>query len=402
MSGSETILRIAAKGDGVTASGAHHKGTATGDTVLVDGTIERGDHYQKPPCKHFINCGGCALQHVDDNELLNFVTERVVNAAEGQGIAPKTLLPTHLSPPKSRRRATLHGTRLQRGKRGSAQLGFKQSGSHNIVDINECHIMRPELFALVAPLRAFLAKHGNKRGIDIDLALTDQGVDCAIKNIELDGLEATEAVLDFARDEGLARLSLDMGYGAEAMWEPEPVTITLSGVAVPFPSGAFLQATQDAQEKLASDAAQVLAGAGRVADLFAGLGTFGFALSGGSEAVAVEAARDAHLACKSAAARGQRNVTAVHRDLFRNPLQADELKNFDAALLDPPRAGAREQVAAIAESDLKRLVYISCNPASWARDAKRLVDAGFTLEQMRPVGQFRWSTHVELFSYFTR
>lgn len=402
MSGSEIILRIAAKGDGVTASGAHHKGTVTGDTVLADSTIERGQHYQTPPCKHFIDCGGCVLQHVDDAELLNFVTERVVNAAEGQGIAPKTLLPTHLSRPKSRRRATLHGMRNKRGKHSEAVLGFKQTGSHNIVDITECHIMRPELFALVAPLRKFIAKHGNRRGMDIDLALTDQGVDCSIKNIELDGLEATEAVLDFARDEGLARLSLDMGYGAEAMWEPEPITVTLSGIAVPFPTGTFLQATHDAQEQLASDAVQMLFGANRVVDLFAGLGTFAFALPKDTEAVAVEAARDAHLACKSAAARSLRNVTAMHRDLFRNPLQVDDLKEFDAVLLDPPRAGAREQVAKIADSDIKRVVYISCNPASWARDAKRLVDAGFRLEQLRPVGQFRWSTHVELFSYFTR
>ena len=151
----------------------------------------------------------------------------------------------------------------------------------------------------------------------------------------------------------------------------------------------------------------MLSGAEKVADLFSGLGTFAFALSSpnqGSAAqlLAVEAARDAHLACKGAAARAQRSVEALHRDLFRNPMQGKELDAFDALLLDPPRAGAREQIAAIAESNIQRVVYISCNPASWARDARRLCDAGFKLKQLRPVGQFRWSTHVELVSYFTR
>jgi 23S rRNA (uracil1939-C5)-methyltransferase len=139
-----------------------------------------------------------------------------------------------------------------------------------------------------------------------------------------------------------------------------------------------------------------------IADLFAGLGTFSFALAGPAKLLAVEAARDAHLACKSAAARAKGTIHALHRDLFRNPLQPDELNRFDAVLLDPPRAGARDQVATIAASTLTRVAYVSCNPSSWARDAKTLVDAGFELARLRPVGQFRWSTHVELTSLFTR
>ena len=403
MSEAETIIRIAAKGDGVTASGIHHSGAVTGDKVHPDGTLERGPEYQTPPCAHFGTCGGCALQQASDPALAEFVTQRVVLGASGQGIEPEEVLPTHLSPRQSRRRATLHG--MRRGK--GAVLGFKQGGSHTIVDCTQCHVMRPELFALLPALRQFIAAHGSKRMVDIDLTLTGQGVDCAIRNFELEGLEATEAVLGFAQDNGLARLAVDLGYGTETMWEPQPVTISLSGVPVSYPSGAFLQAASDAEQLLASDAARMLSGAEKVADLFSGLGTFAFALSSpnqGSAAqlLAVEAARDAHLACKGAAARAQRSVEALHRDLFRNPMQGKELDAFDALLLDPPRAGAREQIAAIAESNIQRVVYISCNPASWARDARRLCDAGFKLKQLRPVGQFRWSTHVELVSYFTR
>ena len=399
MTGKCEIVRIAAKGDGVAATGEHFRGAVTGDHILPDGSIERGPHYQSPPCKHFATCGGCALQHADDAALKQFVTERVVLAAKGQELAPKTLLETHVSPSHTRRRATMHAMRTQKG----AVLGFREGKAHRIVDLAECHILQPELFALTKPLRELIARFGApKRGVEIDLSLVDQGVDCAIKHLELEGLEASEAAVEFAQSNGLARLSFDWGYGAEPLWEPDPITISLSGVRVAFPSGAFLQAAQDAETLMIGDADACLDGALVVADLFAGLGTFAFGLAKGRQIVAVEASQQTHLACKQAAARSGGAVTALHRDLFRNPIQPDELKKFDAAVLDPPRAGAREQITAIAESGLERVVYISCNPASWARDAKRLADAGFTLETLRPVGQFRWSTHVELMSYFTR
>jgi 23S rRNA (uracil1939-C5)-methyltransferase len=237
---------------------------------------------------------------------------------------------------------------------------------------------------------------------DIELAMTEQGVDLAIKGLTVEGLAASEAIGDFARDQALARLTIDQGYGPEALWEPEPASVVLAGVSVAYPAGAFLQATADGEAALVRAAREWLAGAGAVADLFSGLGTFAFALAGKSKVLAAEAARDAHLACKTAAGRAQLPIHAMHRDLFRNPLMTDELNRFDAVLLDPPRAGAREQVARIAESKVARVVYISCNPSSWARDAATLCAAGYALEEVRPVGQFRWSSHVELASLFTR
>ena len=398
MSGNETILGIAAKGDGVTASGRHVAGAVTGDEILADGTILPGPHHVAPPCRHFGTCGGCQLQHADEDALRRFVTERVVHAAEGQGLTAGEVLPTHISPPASRRRATLHALRTAKG----AVLGFREERSNRIVDMRECSILAPELFRLVAPLRRLVAAHAGRGPVDIALTLADQGVDCEIKGIETDGLAATEAMLDFAREHSLARLSLDQGYGAETVWEPEPVTITLGKVAVPLPHGAFLQPTRDGEQVLLGDAAAWLEGSTTIADLFAGLGTFAFALAEPAKVLAVEAARDAHLACKTAANARRLPVHAMHRDLFRNPLQASELSRFAAVLLDPPRAGAREQVAQIAASEVSKLVYVSCNPSSWARDARTLVEAGFRLEALRPVGQFRWSTHVELTSLFTR
>lgn len=396
MSEISEIIRIAAKGDGVTADGRHISGGVPGDVVRADGTLDPGPHHVVPPCQHFGTCGGCQLQRADDEALRQFVTERVTFQAEKHGITIGELLPTYLSPPRSRRRATLHALRTAKG----AVIGFREGNSHKIVDLKQCHILRPELSALLPALRKFIGQYGGKRPVDVELTLSDQGVDCSLKHVQLEGLAATEAALEFAQANRLARLTLDQGYGPETQWEPQPVTITLSGRPVGMPPGSFLQATQDGEEILVSDAKAWIGDATSIADLFSGLGTFAFALANPARVLAAEASRDAHLACKAASAGLP--MAAMHRDLFRNPLQPDELGRFDAVLLDPPRAGAKEQMAQIAASDVAHVVYVSCNPVSWARDCAMLVEAGFKLEELRAVGQFRWSTHVELASYWTR
>lgn len=396
---SDPIIRLAAKGDGVAASGRHIAGAVPGDTIDADGAITRGAHHIAPACQHFGVCGGCLLQHVADTALEDFVRDRVVNAAKGQGLEAADVLPVHLSPPATRRRAGLHALRTHKG----AVLGYREGGSHRVVDLAECPVLHPALTALIAPLREFVGAHGPAKAmVGIDLTLADQGVDVALVHFPLEGLGPTEAALDFAREQGLARLTIDQGYGAETVWEPEPATVTLAGVPVGLPPGAFLQATHDAERRMTADAAEWLGEARMVADLFAGLGTFAFALRQGRKVLAVEAERAAHLACKAAGAQCGGSVLALHRDLFRSPLEPAELNRFDAVLLDPPRAGARAQVAEIAASNLSRMVYVSCNPASWARDAATLAAAGFRLAKLRPVGQFRWSTHVELVSLFER
>jgi 23S rRNA (uracil1939-C5)-methyltransferase len=395
----ETILRVAAKGDGVTASGRHVPLAAPNDVVLPDGTLEFGPHHATPPCRHFPECGGCQLQHLDEQALAEFVRDRVVNAAAGQGLAADHVTAPYLSPPRTRRRATLHAARSN----GRAVVGFREAGSHRIIDMRECHVLDPRLFALVAPLRALIARWPGKRlAADIHLALADQGVSVELRGLSVEGLEQTEALLAFAREQGLARLTIDQGYGAEALWEPDPVTVTLHGVAVYLPAGAFLQATGDGEAALVAAVREWLGEAATVADLFAGLGTFAFALAGPTKVLGVEAAQDAHLVCKAAAARAGKPVHALHRDLYRNPLRTEELDRFAAVVLDPPRSGAREQIAQLAASKVPRIAYISCNPSSWARDAAALAAGGYRLVELRPVGQFRWSNHVELASLFVR
>ena len=393
----ETIVRIAARGDGVSSAGRFFPLTAPGDLVREDGSVEPGPHRQVPPCRHFPQCGGCQLQQLDDASYADFLVDRVAGAFAGQGMGAPELLPPHISLPNSRRRASLRAER--RGKQ--VQLGFNAEASHRIIDMRECHILRPELFALVDPLRRLMGTLLGPRGDGgVRMTLADQGADILLEKVEVDSLEATEALAEFAQAHRLARLAIDDGYGAQTRWEPEPVTIALGGVPVALPHGAFLQATREGEESLIEAVRTAVGPARIVADLFAGLGTFALSLEG--RILAVEGARDAALALKTAANRTQRQLFVDHRDLFRRPLDAKELSRFEAVVLDPPRAGAKEQVPILAASVVPRIAYVSCNPATFARDAKALIDGGYRLEWVKPVGQFRWSTHVELVGCFTR
>ncbi|MFB0611580.1 class I SAM-dependent RNA methyltransferase [Aurantiacibacter poecillastricola] len=398
MSESREIIRLAAKGDGVTADGQHVTRAAPGDTLLADGSLEHGPHHVEPPCRHFGTCGACQLQHCDEAALARFVSDRVVHAAAGQGLEAAHVAPPAMSPPRSRRRASLRA--INGG--GRPLIGFTSAGSHKVFDMQECHVLRPELFALLEPLRAYFALLKGKYAVTIELTAVDQGVDVNLSGFAPEGLEQTETLLDFCRDQSLARLTLDQGYGAESFWEPEPVTVTLGGYPVAFPPASFLQATEQGEHALVGAAREWLDGAGRIADLFAGLGTFALSLSKSAQILAAEADATAINALRLTANRARLQIDCAHRDLFRNPLRAEEMAELDAVLLDPPRAGAKAQVEQIAASGVERVVYISCNPSSWARDAVQLKEAGYTLQELRPVGQFRWSTHVELASFFTR
>ncbi len=399
MSGADIIVRVAAFGDGVTGDGQHVPFAAPGDQLSPNGGLIFGPHHANPPCSHFSLCGGCQLQHLDEHSLCGFIGDRVLHALASQRVEPLELMPVHLSPPHSRRRVAVRSAWAGR----NFQLGFSTEKSHRIIDLVQCDVMAPELFALIAPLRSFLAPRvGPKRNVQIKLALVDQGVDMLIENLDVQGLEAYEALSGFARENRLARLSLDDGFGATAHWEPEPVTITLGGVAVSYPPYAFLQATSDGEAALVSAVRAILGEAKLAADLFSGLGTFALSVGEGRKTYAAEADRQAIMALKMAAGKAQRAMFTEHRDLFRRPLNPDELNRFDAVILDPPRAGAREQIGQLGHSRVSKIAYVSCNPGSFARDAKQLVDGGYRLQRIWPIGQFRWSTHVELAAEFVR
>lgn len=393
---SEPIVRIAARGDGVTAGGRHVRFAVPGDMLLDDGTIEKGPGHQKPPCSMFPICGGCQLQHLTDAAYADYCVSRVGGALAQHGLDAEIRSP-YLSPPRSRRRATLRA--LKAG--GRVLLGFNEVGSNRVIDMSECHILDPCLFDLLRPLRSLLAAIlPPKRMGEVQLTLVDQGLDIALKGIEVAGLDAVEALTAFSETHRLARLSIDEGYGPEVRYEPQQVTVTLGGMPVQMPVGAFLQATTDGEAALVHAVGEAIAGGNRIADLFAGLGTFALALEG--QVTAAEASRDALLSLTAAASRLGRAVKAEHRDLYRRPYDASELGAFDAVVLDPPRAGAQEQVRELAKSSVPRIAYVSCNPATFGRDAEILASGGYKLNWVWPVGQFRWSTHVELAAAFSR
>lgn len=387
----EAIVRIAARGEGVSESGKHVPFAVPGDTLLDDGTVEPGPNHQVPPCRHFPECGGCQLQHVSDAAYREYLIARVTGALAQHGLETDIREP-HLSPPNSRRRASLKALRTAQG----VMIGFNAARSHRIIDMRENHILRPEMIALLPPLRTLLGQLlPSKRPAEAQMTVVDGGVDLLLKGVEATDLRAIEGLTAFAMEHRLARLSVDPGLGAETIYAPEPATVTLSGVPVQFPVGSFLQATADGEAALVAAVREALTESTAVADLFSGLGTFALA----TKAVyAAEASRDAAASLQRAATA----ITVEHRDLYRSPLGQAELARFDGLVLDPPRAGAEAQVRQLAGSAVAKIAFVSCNPATFARDARLLADGGYRLDWVRPVGQFRWSTHIELAAAFSR
>ncbi|KQZ71809.1 RNA methyltransferase [Sphingopyxis sp. Root214] len=393
------IERIAARGDGVTGDGRHVAGGVPGDRVRDDGIIIPGPNRTDPPCRHFGKCGGCQLQHVAEPALADFVRDRVVGGLEGQEVTGIQVLPAILSPAQSRRRAVL--TALRTGKQ--VALGFNAAQSNQIVDMRMCPLLLPELFALIAPVRELLVMIAQpRRPVKVKLQMLDQGVELILEGVKAEGLDAAMALQDFAGAHQLARFAIDQGDGLEILWQPEPPTMRFGDVTVEVPPFAFLQPTATGQAALVDAVARAIGDAGAVADLFAGVGTFALSVQGGRKVYAAEGARDAIAALTGAANRARALVAAEHRDLFRRPLVPAELNRFGAVILDPPRAGAEEQVKQLAASAAPVIAYVSCNPASFARDAKTLIEGGYALDWVQPVGQFRWSTHVELAARFSR
>lgn len=395
----DIILRLAARGDGVTADGRYITRAVPGDHVDEAGTVIPGPNHQQSACRHFGTCGGCQLQHVPDRLIAEFATARILHPLERAGIVPEQLMPVHISPPGSRRRAALRATRTK----GQVRLGFNAEGAHSLVDIAECPVLRPELFALVGPLRKILAPHlAERSAIGITMTLTDQGVDLLLANLQANTLPVIEGLTDFARTMGLARLSLEGPMGVETLVASADPSVTMGGVTVTLPPAAFLQATQDGEAALVGAVTDISRGATCIADLFAGSGTFALPLSQAADVTAADAAGPAIRALAEAARRAGRKLETQHRDLFRKPLCADELSKFDAIVIDPPRAGAVAQTEELAKSAVPIIAAVSCNPATFARDAERLVAGGYKLHRLWPVAQFRWSTHIELVAEFRR
>ena len=411
-----TVTEIGARGDGLADHGGRRVYvplTVAGDRVRVrvdeprgDGVaarlldlLEPGPERAEPPCPHFGVCGGCTLQHLNDLAYADWKRAQVVTALARAGLTGIDVAPIVRTPAASRRRATFAATR--RG--GRVTLGFNERQSHRIADISGCLVVKREILALLAPLESLLAVIlPDGAALDVTVTALETGLDVLLTGGAEPGLDARERLAAFAQTSDIARLSRRRSPTSppEPVAARRPVYIRFGGVPVPIGSGAFLQASAEGEAALVD---AVLAGVGdarKIADLFAGLGTFTFPLAMSAAVHAVEGDAPA-MSTLSAAARSSANVTTERRDLFDNPLTVSELSRFDAVVFDPPRAGAREQSNLIAVSGVPTVVAVSCNPATFARDARILTDGGYHLERVTPVDQFVWSAHVELVARFT-
>jgi 23S rRNA (uracil1939-C5)-methyltransferase len=371
-----------------------------GEVVEV---LETSPERVEPPCPHFGPCGGCALQMLEEGAYRRWKAGLAPAALSKRALEAGKVAPLESMPAKSRRRAALAAQRLQQG----VVLGFHEQLSHRIVDLEDCLILRPALFALLPALRLLLAQVLPTRGkADLHLLDCENGVDLLIATEGEPSLAAREALAAFAEEQDLARLSWRDGASeVELIAQRRHPLVTLGEVAVEPQPGAFLQATREGEAALARAVADFLPPEGkRFLDLYAGLGSFTFPLAAKGAVHAVEGEGAAVKALQAAANRaglGGR-VTSEERDLARSPLQGAELADYDAIVLDPPRTGAKEQCERLAESSARRIVMLSCNPNSFARDARILVDGGFRLDELRPIDQFLWTAHLELAACFSR
>ncbi len=379
--------------------------TLPGETVTAERHGERADLVNvvsaspdrvEPPCPHFGVCGGCALQHMAPAAYLAWKRDQIVAAFTQRGIdAP--VAPIIASRPAGRRRAVFTAERTGR----KVTLGFNRAGSHEVIAVPDCKVLVPAILRhldTIGDLVAPLVQAGRRARVTVVAA--DNGLDIAIEDLGRPDAKAVGAVSTRIKDPTTARVTVG---GEEAFRAREPVLAAGPAALLPVPGG-FIQAVAEAEEALA---AIVLKGVGpskMVADLFAGIGTFTFRLARIAKVTAVDgdAALVAALQRASRHAPGLKAVTALRRDLSREPLVPNELAGFDAVVFDPPRAGAKAQAEALAASTVRRVVAVSCNPATLARDARILMDGGYRLTGVQPVDQFVWSAEIEAVATFER
>ena len=373
-------------------------GTITGDRLEdVRITTPSADRV-KPPCAHARTCGGCQLQHASDEFVATWKRQVVCTALTAQGLSADAVRAQVVtSPPRSRRRATL----AARKTKGGALIGFHARGSDVIIPVPGCTLLHPDLMALLPAVEALVAL-GGSRTTELAVTLTRS---LTGPDVRVEGGKPLDSALrmELARvveAQGLARLT----WGDETVAMRAVPEVQMGAARVPLPPGAFLQATEAGEAALLAAVKEALGPQKKLADIFAGIGTFALPLAAGAEVAAYEgdAGMIAALDKGARGAQGLKRVTAEKRDLFRRPVEPDEFKGVTGVVIDPPRAGAEAQAACLAASKVPVIAMVSCNPASFARDARILTQGGYTLDWVQVVDQFRWSHHVELVARFSR
>jgi 23S rRNA (uracil1939-C5)-methyltransferase len=405
------IERIGAQGDGVAAGPVYVPLTLPGEEVEADVGGDRGELVSvrvasadriAPVSPHYGDCGGCALQHWADEPYLAWKREQVRIALERERIETE-IDPAVACPPGVRRRLALHA---RRAAKGEAALGFKARRSWRLVEIRECPVADPRLVAALPALKRLAAPflEHPKSAPTLHVTWTLSGLDVEVTGVERrsGGLSADARMraAEAAAAGDVARVTL----AGEIVYQARQPVVRVGPALVALPPGSFLEASPLAEAVMVGLALEAVEGARAVADLFCGVGAFAFPLAEAAQVLAADASEAAIAALKAAmgSAPGLKPIMAEARDLFRRPVSAEELKRCEAIVFDPPRAGAEAQVPEIGRSKAAVVAGVSCNPATFARDARVLIDAGFRLERVTPVDQFLWSPHIELVGIFRR
>ena len=354
----------------------------------------------EPECRHFDECGGCSLQHFNDETYREWARDRVKMALLQQGLADNTVQEASVVSRQSRRRVSLKARKIK----NKVILGFNKSQSHTIVPITECPVACEAIVNVFKPLADTLNQvlPTGAQG-DVFITNTETGLDLLFDISVILNLDMRERLTSFAMTYDIAALHWrGDGYLDPVIIQREPI-MRFDGVAVKLPPAGFVQASGEAEKILSSHVLDACGGRRAAVDLFAGIGTFTFPLAGDRKVLAVEGALSAVKALQVASTRQTRkDILVEHRDLFRNPVSVKELNNFDSVIMNPPRAGALEQVKELVKSDIDLIIYVSCNSNTFSRDAKLFIEHGFLLDSIKPVAQFLWSIHVELVGVFKR
>ena len=372
-------------------SGVIEDGRLTGVRILVPSSDR-----VKPPCRHFKTCGGCQMQHASDALVADWKLGLVTDALHRQGLSTE-LRGIETSPPGSRRRARFAARRTKSG----AMAGFHARGSDTIVDVQDCALVAPPLARGLELARELaVAGASRKAELGVHCTVTADGLDVAVDGGKPLDRELEVELPQIATRHGVVRLTWD----GELVAQSTPPRHRVGRADVILPPGAFLQATEHGESVLQACVLEATEGASSLADLFAGCGTFALRLAEHGPVTAVEGDQAMTIALQQAANRAglPYPVQALTRDLFHEPLTVEALEKFDAVVLDPPRAGAAAQVEQLAGSEVPIIAYVSCDPASFARDAATLVRGGYNLDWVQVVDQFRWSAHTELAARFSR
>jgi 23S rRNA (uracil1939-C5)-methyltransferase len=413
-----TITSLGGQGDGI----GDHEGrkvfvpqTLPGDRVRVRAVgkandaaraevieiLEAGPGRETPTCPHYDECGGCSLQHISAEIEADWKRDIVVDALSRRGLNDIDVTATRMVDTASRRRT--RWTAIRAG--GQLLFGYQQKGTNRAVDIQSCAVLDPALSNIIADVRALVGTlKVSKKGIGISATVTDSGVDLTIEASGEPDMPLRMRLSEFAQDHEIPRLSWGLKSPEIIIMAKEPV-IDFGGAKVVAPAAGFLQASRAAERVLVDLVSTHVGSSRKAADLYSGVGTFALNLAAkGVHVKAFDGDERAITALQGAINRGagRYSVHAEIRDLDRRPLQNREFKGLDAVVLDPPRAGAQAVCAELATSPVGKIAYVSCNPGTFARDARVLIDGGYTLTGVTPVNQFAWSPHVELVAAFER